>query len=764
MIKRFSSRTHRLDATVLNQHLQGARAYDRIAGYFSSSILEVAGEAIESMQGKVRIICNSDLLLQDVETARAAEMAIRREWTRRIDEQVSMAGMSRFAKLHALLTSGKLDVRVLPNEYYGLIHGKAGVITKADGTKVAFMGSVNETWSAWRLNYEILWEDDSPDAIEWAQAEFDVLWNDPRIARLSDFVVKDIARIAKRKIISLDEWKKTAEPAGAVIEAPVYRKEYGLWAHQKYFVDLAYKSHVSGAGARYVLADMVGLGKTIQLALAAQLMALAGDKPVLIIAPKTLIWQWQEEVRHLLDMPSAVWDGKQWTDENGIVHPSTGPESIRNCPRLIGIVSQGLITRGSEATKHLLAQSYECVVVDECHRARRKNLRKDGENDPIQRNNLLAFIYQLASQTKSMLLATATPVQLYPIEAYDLLEVLSQGNDFVLGNANSIWRKDKKRTLRLVSGQEQLPDTETIMWEFARNPLPASDEKPLLLSRIRETLDLLPNQAVADGGKLPQLRPADRQRMVSYASEFFRQHNPFIRQIVRRTRDFLENEIDPSTQETYLKKVEVKLFGEGDQEAILLPGYLNDAYQTAEDFSSVLAQRMKSAGFMKMLLLKRMGSSIEAGKRTATKLLGGGWSDLDEEEEDATDEAETSTEQATKTPVSSLLTRTLTPEERALLTRLIQQLQRYEDKDPKYFKLHELLTQGIPQDRTPWLEYGCIIFSQYYDTIWDMAELLSRELPAMEIGLYAGGSKAGIIRDGRFTTRSKEEMVLRQFM
>jgi hypothetical protein len=56
--------------------------------------------------------------------------------------------------------------------------------------------------------------------------------------------------------------------------------------HQKYFVDLAYKAHKKGLGARFVLADMVGLGKTIQLALSAMMMALEGDKPILIICSK----------------------------------------------------------------------------------------------------------------------------------------------------------------------------------------------------------------------------------------------------------------------------------------------------------------------------------------------------------------------------------------------------------------------------------------------------------------------------------------------
>jgi hypothetical protein len=45
LIRRFSSRRQRLDRSFLARHLAGARAYDRIAGYFSSSILEMAGEA-----------------------------------------------------------------------------------------------------------------------------------------------------------------------------------------------------------------------------------------------------------------------------------------------------------------------------------------------------------------------------------------------------------------------------------------------------------------------------------------------------------------------------------------------------------------------------------------------------------------------------------------------------------------------------------------------------------------------------------------------
>ena len=106
-------------------------------------------------------------------------------------------------------------------------------------------------------------------------------------------------------------------------------------------------------------------------------MALQSNKPVLVIAPKPLTLQWQDELMELLDMPSAIWTGKSWLDEQGISWPSTGPENILKCPRKLGIVSQGLITSGSEIKDYLLAGKYECVIVDEAHRSRRKNISDD---------------------------------------------------------------------------------------------------------------------------------------------------------------------------------------------------------------------------------------------------------------------------------------------------------------------------------------------------------------------------------------------------
>ncbi|MFO7803974.1 MAG: phospholipase D-like domain-containing protein, partial [Desulfovermiculus sp.] len=713
MIQRYSSRRQQLSSSFLTQRLQNAVSYDRIAGYFNSSLLEAAGEALESVTNTVRIVCNSDLNIQDVATAKAAQFALHRSWCLSSPENDAELSKPRFARLFQLLKNEKLDVKILPDTQFGLIHGKAGVITLADGRKTSFLGSVNESYSGWRLNYELLWEDDSEEAVKWVQEEFDALWSNPYAVRLSQFVVQDIERLAKRTVIpNVELWKEAPEPAVPVIETPVYRKEYGLWEHQKYFVKKAFDAHRTRQGARYVLADQVGLGKTLQLALSAMLMALHGDRPILVIAPKTLLWQWQNEMLDLLDLPSAVWTTKGWIDENGIEHPQEVPKGILKCPRRIGLVSQGLITRGSEAAQCLRQKHYECIIVDETHRARRKNLSASQQGERPVPNNLLAFLLDIAQQSKSLLLATATPVQLYPIESWDLLNVLSKGNDHVLGNEFSLWRRRPLQGLRIVMGQASLPEDDYEYWSWLRNPLPPGQEfRDYQL--LRRSLRLSDHDFVAPGDAWEQLSPADKTRARKLRTHLTRQHNPYIRHIIRRTRDYLEQTINPETNEPYLPPVNVELFGEKQEEAILLPTYLQDAYTCAEEFCRLLGERVQGAGFLKTLLLRRLGSSIYAGQKTGERILQKWQNAQLLEEEEETDEEELQAIQGQR------IFHDLSDSEIQTLRRFIQTLETNQEKDPKYTSIIEyLLYKG-------WLQRGVIIFSQYFDSVQWLADQLS---------------------------------------
>lgn len=750
-MRRFSSRLSDLGESFLNPALRGAASYDRIAGYFSSSILEIAGEAIDGVSGPVRVVCNSDLDPRDVETARAAQQAMRREWCASEPERLAATGGVRFERLYALLRSGKLEVRVLPSETFGLVHGKAGVITSADGSKTSFMGSANETFSAWRMNYELVWEDDSPESIEWVQDEFDALWNHALAVPLADFVVEDVGRLARRRIIgNIADWRDAPDPASAVIEAPVYRREYGLWAHQKYFVGLAFEAHRSPHGARFVLADMVGLGKTVQLALSALLMALIGDKPILILAPKPLLFQWQNEMRDLLDMPSAVWNGRQWVDENGIEHAALGSAGILKCPRRVGLVSQGLITNGKEVPDLLLKLDYECVIVDEAHRARRGNLGEGRENETPDANKLLTFLHAVAPRTKSLLLATATPVQLYPVEAWDLLSVLGhrggamQNEDDVLGNPWSNWRLVPSQAIDIVMGEADLPADDRDLWSWIRNPLPAAREERAF-ETLRRSLEMSEAASVADGSDWDRLAPPDQARVRRMHTTFGKHHNPFIRHIVRRTRSYLEETIDPSTGEPFLEPIHVRLFGEHDDEAVPLPAYLEDAYHEAEEFCRVLGQRMKGSGFFRTLLLRRVGSTIHAGQQTAENMLGTTTPIPEGEEDDDTDVQ----------PAGGLYPLTVGEEQH--LQAFASHLKANRERDPKLARVVEILRQGVRQTG-PWLDRGCIVFSQYFDSVWWLAEQLSDEFPDERIGIYAGGGRSGIMHAGVFTRIDRDEI------
>ncbi len=755
-IQRFSSRRQPLAKTFLADRLQGALSYDRIAGYFSSSLLEVVGEALESVAGPIRIVCNSDLHPLDVQTAKAAQAAVWQSWTASQPEALLQGAgapqaRERFRRLYALLRSGKLQVRVLPDEIFGLIHGKAGVITLADGRRTCFLGSANESRAAWQMNYELLWEDPSPESVQWVQEEFDALWGSPQALPLAEAVVQDIDRLARRKVLhSVGEWMaapeadQTPDPAAPVVEAPVYRQEVGLWQHQKYFVKMAFDMHCGPTGkARFVLADQVGLGKTLQLAMAAQLMALAGDRPILVICPKTLLWQWQDEMRDLLDMPSAVWDGRRWVDEQGVEHALLGPEGIRKCPRRVGIVSSGLVSRRSEAAQHLLRLQYDCVILDEAHRARRGNLgnKRDGEApDP---NNLLAFMYQLAERTRSLLLATATPVQLRPIEAWDLLNILSCGDETVLGNAVSRWRHGAE-ALALVMGRADLPTDEDQRWDWLRNPLPSKQEHRDF-AILRKRLQMPDQEAVAAGNALFDSSPPDRARINRNFDNLVTGHNPFIRRIVRRTRQQLEQHIDPETHEPLLKPITVELLGEGEHDAVRLPPFLREAYDLAEEFCAQLSERMQGAGFMRTLLLRRVGSSMQAGMLTAQAMLKD-WESIETPEDE--DEEE---DQLLPLPATS---RTLTDRERLLLERFLAALEANKERDPKVAVVVELLRNRH------WLELGCIVFSQYRASIQWLAEHLTREFPDEPIALYSGATTSGIMRGGQWTPATRESLKL----
>ena len=154
----------------------------------------------------------------------------------------------------------------------------------------------------------------------------------------------------------------------------------------------------------YLIADDVGLGKTLSMAAAALVLSLLDDKPVLILAPATLIWQWQEEIEDKLGIPAAVWSTQKkcWLDgEHRPLTQRGDPALVAKCPWRIGIMSTGLVVKGDDEGERgaLAKQSFGVVILDEAHKARAS--RGMQGRYPPKPNNLLVFLRTVARNAQT---------------------------------------------------------------------------------------------------------------------------------------------------------------------------------------------------------------------------------------------------------------------------------------------------------------------------------------------------------------------------
>lgn len=749
-IRRFSSRIHRLDASFLMGHLAGARSYKRIAGYFTSSLFEVAGEVLEGIP-EVRIVCNVDIHPDDLKVAQLRESNMLGRWNERALEAEALLHRDRYRRLDAFLQKHGQAVRVAPDEICGFVHGKAGVITLADGRRLGFIGSMNETRSGWQRHYEILWEDESPEGVAWIEDEFEFLWNAAK--PLPQAVIREVRRRGYRREVVFDEIDEDENLApAALIESPLYREGQQLQPWQQGFLTEVLRHHRLHGYARLLLADEVGLGKTLSLATAALTLCLLADKengprrPVVIFAPATLTEQWQTEMLDKLGIPTARWETvrKVWLDADERAISPPGREQIARCPLRIGIVSTGLMMRDSLEKQHLLGLRFGVVILDEAHKAR---VRKGFGREAGTPNELLAFMRDIAARADHVLLGTATPIQTDPADLWDLLGILHQGSGrFVLGHDLALWHRAGE-VLDILAGRQEVVESGHA-WELLRSPLPRMDSTAeprarRLFSAIRQDLGLTgsewqTNRPLSDMTvETREILDEELERRIAGAS-FFQRENPVVRHVVLRKRQQLEDaglltrvgvDVHPDRALAKEPRAFDALF---ESKALRTTEDFREAYGQARLFGKALAKRGKGSGFMKNLLEQRICSSIHAGLATARRLLQGEavHEEGDEFEADLTVE---------------------TPEEREALERLINRLERL-DVDPKM----EAVVHYLEKEK--WLEPGVIIFSQYYETARWLADALAARYPDEAVGLYAGAGRSRLYQRGDSVAVERETL------
>jgi superfamily II DNA or RNA helicase len=153
---------------------------------------------------------------------------------------------------------------------------------------------------------------------------------------------------------------------------------------------------------RVLLADEVGLGKTIEAGMVLKEYLLRGMvENVLVLVPASLVGQWREELEAKFDISCA-------TTHDPLLR--NDPERFWRQPRLIASLA---LARRSEHAARLLSRNFGLVVVDEAHHLRDRASQSYRLVDALNKRFLL--------------LLSATPVQNDLTELYNLLTLLKPG-------------------------------------------------------------------------------------------------------------------------------------------------------------------------------------------------------------------------------------------------------------------------------------------------------------------------------------------------
>ena len=173
--------------------LTASISYDRVAGYFSSTVLATAARGIQNFVkngGKMRILTSRDLTKIDFEnfenffSADVAETVLS-EFASDYREVTEKKFRQHLKAICWMLQEGVLEIRIVlsrrDESSFEKFHSKFGIFSDQDGNRVAFSGSVNETTYAWTHNFENFdvfknWEDSDAKFINPKVDLFEELW------------------------------------------------------------------------------------------------------------------------------------------------------------------------------------------------------------------------------------------------------------------------------------------------------------------------------------------------------------------------------------------------------------------------------------------------------------------------------------------------------------------------------------------------------------------------------------------------------------
>lgn len=428
--------------------------YDRLAGYLSLRSLAVGLEGVDSFLqsgGDIRVIAGGDLRHQE-----------KGMYFPDGDDPLSPWIESQLAVIAELLDRGNLQIRVAePSTGDGLFHPKLGIGYDGDENVVTFEGSINETVSAWKRNYERFkihrsWRSGEGKYVERDIETFESLWKDSH----SSVDVYSLDEAAKRNLI---DWKADDEDELADHVERVQEKSPSLplsegdlatiastagktpggihlaedvstvtpWPHQRTIADTATSIYPENL----LFCDEVGLGKTIEAGLTLSRLVHTGTVDSgLLLVPAGLVGQWQAELRDKFNVYAYRFEREP--DGDYLVGASQSPRDRHKLSGSVGSTPWsetpigGFIESRDEPTVVIVSwhtarlsqnqglvspitgdgEPWGLTIVDEAHSAR-------------EGTNLYNLLTRMRDASTCLYALTATPMQLEVSELYDLLRL-----------------------------------------------------------------------------------------------------------------------------------------------------------------------------------------------------------------------------------------------------------------------------------------------------------------------------------------------------
>ena len=646
--------------------LAGARSYDRAVGYFNSRELVLAARGVAPFVaggGSMRLIVGAELTKADVDAitdGQPLEDVLASTLTSDpFGEGVGIVEKHYLELLSYLAREDRLQIRVgVPLDVAGrpqtyqesrkYFHTKYGILTDAAGDKVAFVGSNNDTGPGWQGNHETFsvypsWKFDGqlwPEYGAPLESDFEELWEGTAVAGWRTLDLPDAVRLRLVEFAKPDYTPPHRDPgdttdAGRVPDMDAARgrlqalrdapKEDGgtfvgvvtapvvPLPHQLRIVHRAVQSYPRG----YLLADEVGLGKTIEAGLILRELLLSERaQTALVLVPASVMEQWQEELWEKLALRVPRFDGKRfWDVDKTELTQSPGTSPWNAFP--VVLASSHLARRKARRAEILDSGPWDIVLVDEAHHARRR-----GSKATDTPNSLLALLHDMRARKSwnALYLASATPMQMHAHEAWDLISLFHLPGRW---GKDASWFTAYYRLLRQDPHTRDWTTLASMLADYLTDEDAAKDA--VLTKRAKDALGWGRSKMIVDLEKLgmnaavaSELSPMEAH----LADLWLRHHTPMRDRVFRTTRQTMRD-----YQSAGILGPDVTI-PRRRVEDVFIP--LSDAeskmYRRIEDYISLhynayMQTQQKALGFIMTVYRRRLTSSFEAIRQSLQRRL-----------------------------------------------------------------------------------------------------------------------------------------------